>query len=123
MRWIKTLFVVAGIYDFVFGVIALVASPLIFRLAGVTAPDPGYIELPALLVILFGIMFIAIAANPAARREFILYGIGLKAAYSGVVFWHQLTSQVAFFFVPLAWTDFTFLVLFVLAWRALAPKT
>jgi len=120
--WIKPLFFIAGIYDLVAGGLMLFAAAYIFRLTGTTAPDPGYIQFPALLVMLFGIMFLFIAANPVARRELIAYGMGLKASYSGVIFWHQLTGSVAFLYVPLAWADFTFLVLFFLAWRSLAPK-
>lgn len=120
--WIKALFVIAGVYDIVAGGVLLFASPLVFRVMGSVSPDPGYIEFPALLVMLFGVMFLFIAASPVARREQIVYGMGLKLAYSGVVFWHQLTGSIAAFFVPLAWADFAFFVLFFLAWRALTPK-
>ncbi|HUO97361.1 MAG TPA: hypothetical protein VMU01_01755 [Rhizomicrobium sp.] len=122
MRWIKSLFVIAGIYDVVLGLGMLVASSQIAHLASIALPDPGYVEFPALLVALFGIMFLHVAGNPAARRVLIPYGMGVKASYSGVVFWHQLTGSVAALWIPLAWADFAFLVLFFFAWRALAPK-
>jgi len=121
--WIKFLFVITGIYDLLSGAVLLFASPAVFRLIGGTPPDPGYIQFPALLVMLFGVMFLFIAANPAARRELIVYGMGLKASYSGIVFWHQLTGSVALFWLPFAWADLAFLGLFFIAWLALRPTT
>jgi hypothetical protein len=122
-KWIKALFVVAGIFDTVLGAVSLVASAPIFRAAGVTPPNHfGYIQFPALLVIIFGIMFFRIAANPVARRELIPYGMALKASYFGVVFWYQLTSGVPSLWIPWAWVDLAFFILFFLAWRSLALK-
>ena len=118
-KWIKPLFVVAGVYDIVLGAASLVAPGPIFRAAGVTPPNHfGYVQFPALLVIIFGVMFLRIAADPAARREQILYGMGLKASYFGVVFWYQLNGSVPSLWIPWAWTDLAFFVLFYLAWRA-----
>ena len=121
--WIKALFLIAGIYDIACGGVMFFASGHAFQLAGGVAPDPGYIQFPALLVALFGIMFLRIAANPVAARELILYGMGLKACYCGVVFWYLVRGTVPFLFVPLAWTDAAFFVLFFAAWRALAPRS
>ena len=121
--WIKALFVIAGIYDVLLGGGMLIGSSQIAHLASISLPDPGYVEFPALLVALFGIMFLNIAANPSAHRTMIVYGMGLKAAYSGVVFWHYLTGSVAMLWIPLAWADFTFMVLFFFAWRALSAKS
>ena len=121
-RWIKAAFIVSGIYDLVLGGVMFFASPQVFQWAGITGPDPGYVQFPALLVALFGLMFLQIGAGPAARREMIPYGIGLKAAYCGVVFWYQMKGTAPAMWLPLAWIDFVFLILFVIAWRKLAPK-
>ncbi|MGA2907297.1 MAG: hypothetical protein ABSE36_06320 [Terracidiphilus sp.] len=122
-KWIKFLFVVAGIYDLVFGFASVIAAPQIFRIAGVTPPNHwGYVYFPALLVIIFGIMFLRIAADPAGRLELIHYGMGLKAAYCGVVFWFDLLGNVPRLWIPFAWADLVFFVLFFFAWRALTRK-
>ena len=52
-----------------------------------------------------------IAQDPIAHRDLIPYGIGLKAAYSGLVFWYQLTEGVPFMWIPFAWVDVVFLLL------------
>ena len=123
-KWIKILFVVAGIYDLLLGFASVVAAPQIFRAAGVAPPNHwGYVYFPALLVIIFGVMFLRIAADPVRRIELIHYGMGLKAAYCGVVFWFEIIGSVPGLWVPFAWADFVFFVLFFWAWRSLTPKS
>ena len=72
---------------------------------------------PAAALIVFAFLFLRIARDPAANRGLIDYGIGLKAAYSGLVFWYQLMGGVPAMWVPWAWLDLAFLILFVLARR------
>ncbi|MGO9338559.1 MAG: hypothetical protein ACLPY1_13745 [Terracidiphilus sp.] len=91
-----------------------------FQFAGVTPPNHiGYIQFPALLLILFGIMFLSIARDPSGRREWIPFGMGLKFAYFGVVFWHELHGGVPMLWIPWAWADLAFFFLFLAAWRHL----
>ena len=116
--WIKALFVIAGFYDVVLGAGFLVFGLDIFRIVRVTPPNHvGYIQFPALLLIIFGAMFFRVAANPLKNRELMLYGMGLKIAYSGVTFWHALHGGIPFFWLPWAWADLGFLILFVIAWQ------
>ncbi len=120
---IKIVFVVAGIYDLLLGFASVVAAPQIFRLAGVAPPNHwGYVYFPALLVVMFGIMFLRIAADPAGRIELIHYGMGLKAAYCGVVFLFDLSGGVPRLWIPFAYADLVFFVLFFFAWRSLSRK-
>ena len=122
-KWIKILFIVAAVYDLVLGATAIVGSPQIYRALGVTPPNHwGYVYFPALLIVVFGIMFLRIAADPVGRLELIHYGMGLKAAYCGVVFWYQLIGTVPAMWVPFAWADLIFFILFFFAWRALTRK-
>lgn len=74
--------------------------------------------LPALLLLVFAAMFFRIASDPVKYRHMIVYGIGLKAAYSGTAFWYQLRGNIPPMWIPVAWLDLTFLVLFVLALRS-----
>jgi len=119
-NWIRPLFVISGLYDGVVGLAFLFFAPGIFERFGVTPPNHfGYVHFPALLLILFAVMFFTIAANPVKNRDLIWYGIGLKVAYSGSVFWYQLTDSVPAIWLPWAWADLVFIVLFVAAWSAL----
>lgn len=86
-----------------------------------TPPNhPGYVQFPALLLLVFAAMFLQVARDPVQNRGLIPYGMGLKAAYSGSVFWHQLTSGIPAMWVGWAWVDLVFLVLFVAAFKITA---
>jgi hypothetical protein len=118
-RWIAPLFVLAGIYDGLLGLAFLLFPGAIFQGSGVPLPHLGYVQFGALILLVFAVMFFHIARDPARNRALIPYGVGLKAAYSGTVFGHQLTGGIPAMWVPWAWADLGFLVLFLVAWRIL----
>ncbi len=123
IKLIRLVFITSGIYDAFLGAVFLLFGLEVFRLAGVTPPNHiGYIQFPALLLILFGIMFLRIAGDPDGRREWILYGMGLKFSYFGVVFWHALHGGVPLLWIPWAWADLVFFLLFLAAWRRLRKQ-
>ncbi|MCC7010267.1 MAG: hypothetical protein IT184_15780 [Acidobacteria bacterium] len=120
--WIRPLFLVAALFDGVLGVAVLLFARPIFALFGVEPPNHlGYVQFPAMLLIVFAAMFVRIANDPVSRRDLIPYGIGLKLAYTISVFWHELTGGVPWMWIPWAWADVVFLVLFVIAWRQTKP--
>ena len=119
--WIRPLFILAGLYDGILAVAFLFFASSIFQWFGVEAPNhAAYVKFPALLLLIFAAMFFRIASDPVKNRELILYGVGLKAAYSGTAFWYQITQGMPFMWIPWAWADVVFLVLFLLAWKSLA---
>jgi hypothetical protein len=114
----RVVFFASGIYDGALGVAFLFFAPDLFRILNVTPPNHfGYVHFGALMLILFAAMFFQIASDPACYRSLILYGAGLKASYTGVVFWHQLHGGLPAFWIPWAWADLVFLILFLAAWR------
>lgn len=120
-NWIRPLFIVAGLYDGLLGLVFLFFAPQIFQAYGVTPPNHwGYVQFPALLLIVFGIMFFRIAADPVRNREMIWYGVGLKLAYCGTVFYYQIVTGLPSMWIPWAWADLAFLVLFLVAWKSVA---
>ncbi|MDH3525548.1 MAG: hypothetical protein OES32_18395 [Acidobacteriota bacterium] len=119
--WIRTLFVIAGAYDGLLGLAFLFFPVSLFQWYGVTLPNHlGYVRFPALLLILFGVMFFQVAKDPDRFRCLMPYGIGLKTAYCGTVFGYALTKGIPGMWLPWAWADLVFLVLFLLAWRSTA---
>jgi hypothetical protein len=119
-KWIKAFFVIAGLYDGVLGIAFLFFSGAIFQGFGVEPPNhPAYVQFPALLLLIFAAMFFRIARDPVGNRDLILYGVALKVAYSGMTFWYQLAGGIPFMWVPWAWADLAFLVLFLVAWKSL----
>ncbi|MCD4779030.1 MAG: hypothetical protein K8S27_00565 [Candidatus Omnitrophica bacterium] len=119
-KWIKPFFVVAGLYDGILGLLFLAMPFKLFSLTNVPPPNHiGYIQFPALLLVVFGIMFLNIARNPIANRNLILYGILLKASYSGVVLSHWISGNMPIMWIVFAFLDLIFLVLFVVTRRAI----
>ena len=114
----KILFYIAGIYDAVLGVSYLFLAKPLFKVFNVPPPNHwGYIQFPALVLIMFGVMFIAIARDIRKNYGLILYGIGLKAAYSGVVFYHWMVHGIPTMWIPFAIIDFVFMLLFIWAYQ------
>jgi hypothetical protein len=116
MRAIRILFWVAALYDGILGIAFLVAAPALFDQVGVPPPNHfGYVHFPAALLIVFALMFVAIARDPVANFRLIGYGILLKLSYCAVVAYHWLSAGVPFIWKPFAIADLVFLILFVLA--------
>jgi hypothetical protein len=123
MRWIRVLFIVAGLYDFLLGSAFWLFGLEIFQFFGVTQPNHiGYIQFPSILLVIFGVMFFQVAKDPIANRLLIPYGIALKCAYAGVVFWHDFKTGIPRMWIPWAWADVAFLVLFFIALRQIGAS-
>lgn len=118
------LFVIAAIYDGLLGIAFLFLSNRVFDWVNVTPPNHlGYVQFPAALLIIFAIMFTAIAMNPIRNRNLIPYGMLLKLSYCGVVFFHWFTAGIPNIWKPFCIADLIFLVLFVFAWNAIGKET
>ena len=122
---IRLLFVIAGLYDLLIGMVFLVAGPQLFDATGVPPPNHwGYIQFGALLVVIFGAMFLAIAYNPVANRNLMPYGILLKLSYTGLVAYYWFTTDCPSVFKSFAIIDALMFVLFVVAYgKRPAPRT
>lgn len=122
-KFIKPFYIISGLYDGVLGLAFLLAPASIYAMYAVDPPNHmAYVQFPALLLILFGIMFFRIAMDPVKNRDLILYGCGLKVSYCSMVFYYMLTTGVPAMWVPWAYADLVFLVLFVVTWRSLGQQ-
>jgi len=122
-KWIKPLFLVAALYDGVLGLAFVIAPTEIFVMYGVEPPSHmAFIQFPAFLLIIFGIMFYRVATDPVRNRELILYGCGLKVSYCSLVLVYELTTGISSMWIPWAWADLVFLVLFVISWKGLGQQ-
>ncbi len=120
IRSIKALFVIVGVSELVCGGAFSIAPGQILRAVHAVAPNPlAYIQFPALLVFVYGTMFLRIATDPAARREQILYGIALKIVFCSLVFWYWFKGDLPTLWLPFASIDVVILFLFILSWRSL----
>jgi hypothetical protein len=119
-RAISGLFAVAAIYDGVLGLVFLFAGQTVFDLFKVTPPNhPGYIQFPAAVLIIFAMMFSAVAKAPLKNGNLIIYGMLLKVAYSSVVLRYWLTTDLPDMWKPFCVADILFLFLFAWSWRTL----
>ena len=117
---IKLLFYVAAAYDGILGLIFLSASPWIFGLFSVIPPNHlGYVHFPAALLLVFNLMFLAVAVNPVKNRNLIPYGILLKVSYCGVTLWHWVATDIPVMWKPFVFLDLIFGILFFCAWQRL----
>ncbi len=113
----RILFGSSALYDGLLGLVFLLAGPAVFSFYGVTEPNHwGYIDFPAALLVVFAIMFIAIAKDPLKNHNLIPYGILLKASYCGMVWKYSLTSGIPAMWKPFAVIDFIFGVLFAISY-------
>jgi len=122
-KWIVPLFLFAALYDGVLGLLFLAAPYYVFDLCDVTRPNhPGYVQFPAALLLIFGLMFLVIARDPAGNRNLIPYGILLKVAYSSVTIWYWVTTELPHIWKPFAVIDVVMGVLFIWAYVVLRPR-
>ena len=122
-KWIKPFFLLAALYDGVLGIAFIIAPASIFAMYSVEPPNHmAYVQFPAMLLILFAIMFYRVAMDPVRNRDLILYGCGLKIAYCSLAFWYMFTTGIPSMWVPWAYADLVFLVLFVLSWRSIGGR-
>ena len=120
---IRMLFGVAALYDAVLGIAFLIAPAPLFDWVDVPPPNHfGYVQFPAALLIVFALMFAAVAQNPVENRSLIAYGILLKVSYSGVVLYYWITSDLPWVWKPFCIADLVFLALFVWARRELGKR-
>ena len=117
-EWIRPFFMIAAAYDFIIGVLFLLAYPRVYAAFNVTLPNhPGYIQFAAALVAIFGIGFWFVARAPERNRDIIKLGVLLKLAYSAVVLGWWFKGQMPGMWVPFAWIDLAFLAAFLAALR------
>lgn len=119
----KLLFIIAGLYDGILGAAFILFADEIFVFHAVEAPNHmAYVQFPALLLLVFAAMFFRISTDPVKYRELILYGCGLKISYCVLAFGYQITTEIPFMWIPWAWIDIVFLILFLLTWKSLGER-
>ena len=120
---ISSVFFLSGLYDSVLGATFLVAGDKLFTRYDVAPPNHwGYVQFPAMLLLIFGAMFFAVAENPQRNRNLIPYGILLKVAYAATVFWYWAGPGIPDMWKPFAVIDAVFAVAFVWSWLELRDR-
>jgi hypothetical protein len=122
-QMVSVLFSLAAVYDGFLGLAFLLAPSVIFQRFEVTPPNHfGYVQFPALLLLIFAWIFVSVAYAPDKNSNLIPYGIALKVAYCGIVFYYWFTAEIPYVWKPFAVMDFGWIILFVIALIALRKK-
>jgi hypothetical protein len=123
-RPIKFLFLIVALYDGGLGAAFLLVPGVVFQLGDVTPPNHwAYVQFPAALLLIFALMFVAIARNPVKNKAMIIYGILLKSAYCGIAFRYWFADGIPGLWKPFAIIDLVTAVLFVWAYLALGASS
>lgn len=118
MRVISLFFWLAAAYDGLLGAAFFLAPATLYRWFQVAPPNHyGYVRFPAALLVVFGLMFAAVALKPLANRNLIPYGILLKVSYCGVTFGYWIFQGIPGMWKPFAVADLIFAILFAAAYR------
>ena len=120
-KTIKTIFGIAAAYDIVLGIVFGLFYRTIYDRFGATLPNhAGYVQLPALFIVVFGIGFWMVARDPKSNIGIVTLGILMKLSFCAVVFGHLLFGKSLPFFVPFAVIDLLFALVFARAYVELA---
>lgn len=119
---VRGLLALMGVYDGVLGIAFLFAGPKLFDALEVTPPNHwGYVQFGAALLIIFALMFFALARRPIANRNLLPYCFLLKIAYCGVVFYHWFLGDG----LPGIWKPFAIadvVMAAILAWMYMTVR-
>jgi hypothetical protein len=117
---IVILFLIAALYDGLLGAAFLFRAEALFEWFAVPPPNHfGYVHFPAALLLVFGLMYLAVALSPQHNRNLIPYGMLLKVSYCGVIGYHWLTTGIPDMWRPFVFYDLIFLALFAWAYHVL----
>lgn len=120
---LTALFYLAALYDGVLGAAFLAGPAALYASFNVAPPNHwAYVQFPAALLLVFALMFLAIARDPGANRNLIPYGILLKVSYCGVAFGHWIVAGIPGMWKPFALADLIFAGLFVWSYVVLGPE-
>lgn len=121
--WIRLLFLVSALYDFLLGAAFLTSGPQVFERYSVPVPNHwGYIHFCCLMLVIFGLMFLMVAIRPVANRNLIPFGVLLKAAYVGTTGYYWVNGGIPWIFKPFTIVDAVMLVGFVWAYFSLGSR-
>jgi len=113
----RGLFLIAGLYDFILGIIFLFFYRQIFFLTGMNLPEnPAYLTFCAILIALFGILLFMIYFDLENSRKMIIYSVLIKFGYVGTVIYYFFVvgkDYVDAPFLIFAVFDFVFAILFL----------
>ena len=118
-RWISLLFCFVGCVELAVGLSFIFRQDLVFRLSGIAPVGPEYVQLPAYLIMIFGLIMFQIARDPVKNRDLIIYPALFKTAFIGVVLYNNYYGQMSPLWIVFVGFDLVYLIGFIIAWFSL----
>lgn len=120
LLFIKILFIFVGIVEFVLGPLFIFFPGLVFELSKITPiARMEYIQFPALLIMVFGLMMFSVARNPVKNVNLIPYICLFKVSFISVVFYNWFTRGLSQLWIGFSFFDIAYLIGFLLAYKQL----
>lgn len=116
--WIPALFIFVGCVEFITGSTFIFFPEWLFQRTGIEQISAlEYIQFPALLIMVFGLMMLAVARDPKHNYNLIPYICLFKVSLIGVVFFNWLTKGLSWLWISFAFFDIAYLIGFLLAYK------
>jgi hypothetical protein len=116
------LYALAAAYDGLLGLAFIVGGSRLYARFGIMPPNHwGYVDFAAGTLVIFALMFLAIACHPVENRNLAPYGILLKVCYISTTGWYWGHGDVPALFKYFLGADAVFLVLFIMSLASLRP--
>ncbi|MFH1505747.1 MAG: hypothetical protein ABIE94_02045 [archaeon] len=110
----KVMFLIAGIYDFILGILFFFFYVPIYTVLNITLPTyPSYLQMAAAFVIAMGIGYYLVYKNLYRNIDLVKLGIVYKAVYSALTAYFYFTGVANIAFLWFAIIDAVFFVLFI----------
>jgi len=120
IKGIRTMFLIAALYDIILGIVFGLFFKLVYTSFGAELPNhAGYIQLAAAYILVFGIGFFLVYKDPVRNQAIITLGVLMKLVFVVIIFGHLLIDSVPSFYIPFALLDIVFLLLFLYAQTAI----
>ena len=123
MLWIRCAYMLSAACGIAAGLAVLVLGDSLFERFAISPPVySAYYELPAFMMIIFGVLLAQIAWDPVKQRRLMIYAMALKASTAGLFIYHFFVSGIPGILIPFAFAEMAFLVLFACAYVATGER-
>jgi hypothetical protein len=118
INWLPLFFGFVGCIEFLIGGLFIFSADQVYQFFQLgTVPAYQYLQLPALLIMVFGIMMLNVARRPKQNQNLIFYINLFKISFIGVVVYNYLTKGLPWLWLAFVGFDLVYLVGFLLAYR------
>lgn len=119
-KWLMPLFIFAGLCDGALGALFLLVPAQLFSLMNAELPGQmGYLQVLALMLLVFALMYFNVAKDPVSNRNLIFYGILLKLSFCLVVFYNLFKGGLPGVWLFFAIFDIGFISSFLISFKLL----